>query len=77
MMCPSTGILAPGLTLSKSPLVTSSIGTSTSVSPMSFIAVLGANSSNMRTACWVRLCALASKSWPKMTKVKITVVASK
>ena len=75
---PSTGMLSPGRTRSRSPVFTASSGTSVSCpsAPMRR-AVFGARSSSARIAEPVRSRALSSSTWPRKTSATITAAASK
>ncbi len=75
---PSTAIFSPGRTRSRSPTMTWSSGTSSSVpSDRSLRAVFGANPSRARIAELVLLRARSSSTWPRSTSVTITAAASK
>jgi hypothetical protein len=73
---PSTGILSPGRTTTRSPTVTDSIGTSTSPPPRSTRAVFGASPISFFTASEVRPFALASKNRPSSTRTMIAADVS-
>ena len=64
---PSTGIFSPGRMRTVSPTTTSSTATSTSVSPRTTRAVLGASPTSALTAAAVRFFARASIHFPAST----------
>jgi hypothetical protein len=73
---PSTGILAPGRTSSRSPTTTSAVGTSTGWPSRSTTARGGASSSSVRIASLAPPRARISNQWPSSTKAVSTVAAS-
>ncbi len=75
---PSTGTLSPGLTRRRSPIRTSSSGTSRSPpSASTRRAVFAARSSSARIAVPVRARAPSSRTWPSNTRTTMTAPASK
>ena len=73
---PSTGILAPGRTSSRSPVTTSAVGTSTGRPSRMTTARGGANSSRARMASFAPPRARISNQWPSSTNAISTVAAS-
>ena len=74
---PSTGARSPGRRSSRSPVRTSAIGTSTTVSPRWTRAMRGCKPTNRLIACDVRPLACASRNRPSRISVTMTAAASK
>ena len=74
---PSTGTLAPGLTITVSPITTSSTAISRSCPSRQTKAVCGARSISLLIASLVFPLDLASKYLPKVIRVKIVAADSK
>ena len=74
---PSIGNFSPGFTMMISHFFTCSIGTSTTISPLFTLAVLGANPINLAMVCEVDHFAFASRNFPKDTNMISNPATSK
>ena len=77
IITPSTGIAAPALTITVSPIATSSVGTVSSLPSRRTIAVLGVRSISFVIASDVLRFALASNVFPSVISVSIIPADSK